>query len=206
MGKNLRISSHISKPFLIYNFAPDPIWISLYMWKILFSVLSVHCTIYSIFLWVCSVPCLESCKVIQPRYFSEILTFTEGSTDNMGEKKVVNASTLHIPYIYIFYIYSTLYIFLRIILLFSIYSIGVTSYRKRKLTYARSLLIVTYHIAAAQRWVSQGCPTAQPKIEPKTYLVAGRRSNNLYNPYIYCTVLKDICNICLRTYVQKIAC
>ncbi len=29
--KYLRISSYIRKPFLIYDFAPDPIWISLYM-------------------------------------------------------------------------------------------------------------------------------------------------------------------------------
>ncbi len=27
---------------VIYDFAPDPFWISLYMWKILFSFLSVH--------------------------------------------------------------------------------------------------------------------------------------------------------------------
>ncbi len=32
MGKNLCISSYIRKPFLIYDFAPDPIWISLYIW------------------------------------------------------------------------------------------------------------------------------------------------------------------------------
>ncbi len=41
MVKYLRISSYIRKPFLIYDFAPDPIWISLYMRKILFSFLSV---------------------------------------------------------------------------------------------------------------------------------------------------------------------
>ncbi len=39
--KYLCISSYIRKPFLIYDFAPDPIWISLYMMKILFSFLSV---------------------------------------------------------------------------------------------------------------------------------------------------------------------
>ncbi len=38
--KNLRISSYIGKPFLKYDFAPDPIWISLYKWG-KFSVLSV---------------------------------------------------------------------------------------------------------------------------------------------------------------------
>ncbi len=42
MGKNLRISSYIRKPFLIYDFAPAPIWISLYMRKVLFSFLSVY--------------------------------------------------------------------------------------------------------------------------------------------------------------------
>ncbi len=30
----LRISSYMKKPFLIYDFAPDPIWIPLYMMKI----------------------------------------------------------------------------------------------------------------------------------------------------------------------------
>jgi hypothetical protein len=41
MGKYLRIYSYIRKPFLIYDFATDPLWISLYMSKILFSFLSV---------------------------------------------------------------------------------------------------------------------------------------------------------------------
>ncbi len=36
MGKNLRISSYIRKPFLIYDFATASLWISLYMRKILF--------------------------------------------------------------------------------------------------------------------------------------------------------------------------
>ncbi len=37
MGKYLRISSYIRKPFLIYDFATAPFWISLYMTKILYS-------------------------------------------------------------------------------------------------------------------------------------------------------------------------
>ncbi len=43
MTKYLRTSSYIRKPFLIYDFAPDPFWISLYcMWgKIFFYFLSV---------------------------------------------------------------------------------------------------------------------------------------------------------------------
>ncbi len=42
MGKNLRISLWIRKPFLIYDFAPDLIWISLYyMRKVLFYFVSV---------------------------------------------------------------------------------------------------------------------------------------------------------------------
>ncbi len=41
MGKYLRISSYIRMPFLIYDFATAPFWISLYMRKILFSFLSV---------------------------------------------------------------------------------------------------------------------------------------------------------------------
>ncbi len=38
----LRISSYIRKPFLIYDFATAPLWISLYMRKIWFSFLTVH--------------------------------------------------------------------------------------------------------------------------------------------------------------------
>ncbi len=41
MGKYLRISSYIRKPFLIYDFATAPLWISLYTRKIWFSFLSV---------------------------------------------------------------------------------------------------------------------------------------------------------------------
>ncbi len=43
MVKYLRISSYIRKPFLIYDFAPDPIWISIqYMWG-KFSFLFYQC-------------------------------------------------------------------------------------------------------------------------------------------------------------------
>ncbi len=45
MTKYLCISSFIRKPFLIYDFATAPIWISLYMRKILFSFLSVPDTL-----------------------------------------------------------------------------------------------------------------------------------------------------------------
>ncbi len=45
MGKYLRISSYIRKPFLIYDFATASLWISLYMRKIWFSFLSVHHTV-----------------------------------------------------------------------------------------------------------------------------------------------------------------
>jgi hypothetical protein len=41
MVKYLRISSYIRKPFHLYDFAPDPIWISSFIRKILFSFLSV---------------------------------------------------------------------------------------------------------------------------------------------------------------------
>ncbi len=43
MGKYLRIYSYIRKPFLIYDFATAPFWISLHMRKIWFSFLSVYC-------------------------------------------------------------------------------------------------------------------------------------------------------------------
>ncbi len=47
MVKYLRISPYIRKPFLIYDFATAPFWISLYMMKIFFSFLLVHlCSFY----------------------------------------------------------------------------------------------------------------------------------------------------------------
>ena len=46
MTKYLRISSYIRKPFLKYDYATDPIWISLYMRKIFFSF--YQCGYYSI--------------------------------------------------------------------------------------------------------------------------------------------------------------
>jgi len=46
MVKYLRISSKIGKPFLLYDLATDPIWISLYsIWE-KFSFLSVHNPIF----------------------------------------------------------------------------------------------------------------------------------------------------------------
>ncbi len=42
MGKYFCISSYIRKPFLIYDFATAPLWISPYMRKIFFSFLSVQ--------------------------------------------------------------------------------------------------------------------------------------------------------------------
>ncbi len=45
MGKYFGISSYIRKPFLIYEFATAPLWISLYIRKVWFSFLSVYaCT------------------------------------------------------------------------------------------------------------------------------------------------------------------
>jgi hypothetical protein len=46
MGKYLRISSYIRKPFLIFDIATAPLWISLYLRKILFSLLSVYYGLY----------------------------------------------------------------------------------------------------------------------------------------------------------------
>ncbi len=55
-GKNLHIYSYIIKPFLVYDFAPDPIWISLYMRK--FSFLLYQCIgnpeIEQIFTTICT--------------------------------------------------------------------------------------------------------------------------------------------------------
>ncbi len=41
-GEKFAHSSYIRKPFLIYDFATAPLWISLYMRKIWFSYLSVY--------------------------------------------------------------------------------------------------------------------------------------------------------------------
>ncbi len=48
MVKYLRISSYVRKPFLIYDFATDPIWISLYAKEISFSLFSVYSVIFFI--------------------------------------------------------------------------------------------------------------------------------------------------------------
>ncbi len=45
IGKYLRFSSWIRKPFFIYDFVNAPLWISLSMRKILYSLLSVY-TVY----------------------------------------------------------------------------------------------------------------------------------------------------------------
>ncbi len=53
MEKNLRISSYIKKLFLIYDFAPDPIWISfLYEESFLFFFISVHFNLFSVKLFL----------------------------------------------------------------------------------------------------------------------------------------------------------
>ncbi len=60
MGKYLRISSYIRKPFLIYDFATAPLWISLYMRKIWFSFLSVHCILF----WVMPHPDMPADRLL----------------------------------------------------------------------------------------------------------------------------------------------
>ncbi len=43
MVKYLRISSYIKKPFLVYDFVPDNIWISLYEENFILFFISVWC-------------------------------------------------------------------------------------------------------------------------------------------------------------------
>ncbi len=50
MGKYLRISSYIRKPFLIYDFATAPLWISLYKRKIWIPFLSVYVILWYSFI------------------------------------------------------------------------------------------------------------------------------------------------------------
>jgi hypothetical protein len=50
MGKYLRISSYIRKPFLIYDYATAPLWISLYIRKIDF--LFYQCSLYSVHFFI----------------------------------------------------------------------------------------------------------------------------------------------------------
>ncbi len=60
IGKYFRISSYIRKPFLIYDFATAPLWISLYMRKIWFSF--YQCGQYKMRSWPSSVQCeCEAC-------------------------------------------------------------------------------------------------------------------------------------------------
>ena len=54
MEKYLRISSYIRKPFLIFDFATAPLWISLYMRKIWFSFFSVYTSVLTYYnlVWI----------------------------------------------------------------------------------------------------------------------------------------------------------
>jgi hypothetical protein len=61
MVKYLRIYSYFGKPFLIYEFATDPISISLYMRKISFSFLSMHDYFCALF------PCCSIASVDGPQ-------------------------------------------------------------------------------------------------------------------------------------------
>ncbi len=61
IGKYLRISSYIRKPFLIYDFATAPLWISLYMRKILFSLYQI---LFSFF-YQCRVRMALKCTVLR---------------------------------------------------------------------------------------------------------------------------------------------
>ncbi len=79
MTKYLCISPYFRKPFLIYDFAPDPLWIFLYIRKIFSSF--YHCIVYS---WNCCwraggagdvfrTPCPASQVVMTPRRPSRAL-------------------------------------------------------------------------------------------------------------------------------------
>ncbi len=62
----LHISSYIRKPFLLYDFATDPIWISLHMGKILYSFFSVcsgFLSVYKCQSWIS--PLVHSCVPIR---------------------------------------------------------------------------------------------------------------------------------------------
>ncbi len=71
MEKYLRISSYIMKPFLIYDFATAPLWISLNMRKILFSFLSVW--------WLWSYSLLYFWVAVTP---SQVILITSPSSEN----------------------------------------------------------------------------------------------------------------------------
>jgi hypothetical protein len=77
MGKYLRISSYIRKPFLIYDFETAPLWISFYMRKMWFSFLSVHIQLLVVFnftLWywqIISIRWNAKKKLVRYRHFDQ---------------------------------------------------------------------------------------------------------------------------------------
>jgi hypothetical protein len=72
MGKYLRISSYIRKPFLVHDFATAPLRISLYMRKIWFSFLSVYYLYLLFFLLI--ILCLHPNLSHPPRILSSNLS------------------------------------------------------------------------------------------------------------------------------------
>ncbi len=97
MGKYLRISSYIRKPFLIYDFATAPLLISLYMRKIWFYFLSVHrcCAAHRTFRY------FELCSIC----LRESLGRSKPATNpwNKHNNTTVRISTISKPYWTVFY-------------------------------------------------------------------------------------------------------
>ncbi len=106
MTKYLCISSYIRKPLLIYDFAPNPIWISLYMRKIFFYFLSVWYSEYAhkeaegnlIYFPISSSPCLfyigqcnNNCKLLIFFYASQYKKVAEKC--GMPEKRMHSAES-----------------------------------------------------------------------------------------------------------------
>ncbi len=87
-GENLSISSYIRKPFLIYDLASDPICISLYMRKILFSFLSVQGNLVKI--WQYYRLCIYS-RMLKPVFLMLI------STEVSFKNEVFFSATPHSP-------------------------------------------------------------------------------------------------------------
>jgi hypothetical protein len=84
MGKYLRISSYIRKPFLTYDFATAPLWISLYMRKIRFSFFQcsgIRCKLMrsdSFCMYYCiPIVCNSICMLDRRAKHHKVLTYIE---------------------------------------------------------------------------------------------------------------------------------
>ncbi len=97
MGKYLRISSYIRKPFLIYDFATAPLWISLYMRKFFYIFYQCNVRYYSIYLYRDSVTRFFASCFFHESSSPKLLKITLGSFRFFWKFAVIFASQDALP-------------------------------------------------------------------------------------------------------------